>query len=554
MTRRAPAHSDAGAAEIDALRARLAEAEETLRAIRHGEVDALLVSDGSGDRVYTLRSADAPYRTLVEQMQEGAVTLTLAGAIVYANRSFATLVGMPLERVIGSTIDEYVEAAEHDALRALLAAGLGTLRTQLRARSGTALDVHISVSDVAIDDVEHRTLIVTDLSTLTRVQRESRSKDDFLAMLAHELRNPLAPIRTGLQVLRLSPGGEAAERVREMMDRQVAQMVRLIDDLLDVSRINRGKIELKRELIDVRTVIGLAVETTLPVIEAGRHELQLRIPPDPLMVHADPVRLAQVFGNLLNNAAKYTPDGGQLEVDVVREGSRVSVAIRDTGVGIPAEMLPGVFELFSQAGRSLDRAQGGLGIGLTLVRRLTEMHGGTVEAASPGLGRGSTFTVSVPLVGDRDTRPVAAGPDDGEAAGPGPPARRLRVLVVDDNADGASTLSMLVGLRGHETAVAHDGPEALTMLAAFTPHLVICDIGLPGLDGYEIARRVRAVETARGGGRTALVSLTGWGSDEDKHRSLEAGFDLHLTKPIDPKEVEALLDRTCKAFCAPGAE
>ena len=546
------ARVDAHAPELEELRARLAESEETLRAIRHGEVDALLVSDEAGDRVYTLRSADAPYRALVEQMQEGAVTLTLPGAIVYANRSFADLVGMPLERVIGSSIDAYVESADHLALQELLGAGLGALRTRLRSRGRPAFDAHISVSHVAIDDVEHRTLIVTDLSTLTKVQRESRSKDEFLAMLAHELRNPLAPIRTGLQVLRLAPGDETAERVREMMDRQVAQMVRLIDDLLDVSRVNRGKIELKCESVDLRSVVAMAVETTLPVIEAGCHELQLSIPPEPLLVHADPVRLAQVFGNLLNNAAKYTSDGGLLHVEVSRDGGDVRVAVRDNGVGIPPEMLPCVFELFSQVGRNLDRAQGGLGIGLTLVRTLTELHGGTVEAASGGMGRGSTFTVRMPLIRESGPRPMPPSRRDGLTRAAA--SRRLRVLVVDDNVDGASTLAMLVGLRGHETAVAHDGPQALAAVAAFAPHLVLCDIGLPELDGYEVARRIRAIESARGGGRTALVSLTGWGSDEDKLRSRDAGFDLHLTKPVDPNDVEALLERTCRDVAAIDAD
>jgi CheY-like chemotaxis protein len=321
-------------------------------------------------------------------------------------------------------------------------------------------------------------------------------------------------------------------------------MVRLIDDLLDVSRVNRGKIELKCESVDLRSVVAMAVETTLPVIEAGRHELQLSIPPEPLMVHADPVRLAQVFGNLLNNAAKYTPDGGLLHVEVSRDGGDVRVAIRDNGVGIPPELLPAVFELFSQVGRNLDRAQGGLGIGLTLVRTLTELHGGTVEAASAGLGRGSTFTVRVPR--QRESGPRLVPPSRRDGLTQAAPSRRLRVLVVDDNVDGASTLAMLVGLRGHETAVAHDGSEALAAVAAFAPHLVLCDIGLPELDGYEVARRVRAIEAARGGGRTALVSLTGWGSDEDKRRSRDAGFDLHLTKPVDPRDVEALLERTCR--------
>ena len=383
--------------ELEELRARLAEAEDTLQAIRHGEVDALLIHDGSGERVYTLRSADAPYRALVEQMHEGAVTLTTHGDIIYANKGFARLVDVPLEQVIGSSIDRFVHSADQPTLTALVQAGAGTLRTSLRTSGAAALDVHISVSHATVEDVEHRTLIVTDMSTITKVQRESQSKDEFLAMLAHELRNPLAPIRTGLQVLRLQPGEEAAERTREMMDRQISHMVRLIDDLLDVSRVSRGKIELKKELIELKAVIGLAVETSLPLIEAGRHELSVQIPSEPLTVEADPTRLGQVFSNLLNNAAKYTPDGGRLEVIARREGNEVLVSVTDNGVGIPTEMLPKVFEMFSQVGRNLDRSQGGLGIGLTLVRRLTEMHGGSVRAESRGIGTGSTFSVRIPL-------------------------------------------------------------------------------------------------------------------------------------------------------------
>jgi PAS domain S-box-containing protein len=537
--------NDVDTAGIDELRARLAEAEETLRAIRHGEVDALLIADTSGERVYTLRSADAPYRALVEQMQEGAVTLNVKGDIIYANRSFADLVDAPLEQVIGSSIDRFIEEADQATLKALILEGAGTLRTRLHSGSRAPLDAHVSVSHMTMDDTEHRTLIVTDMSTLAKVQRESQSKDEFLAMLAHELRNPLAPIRTGLQVLRLSPGEEAVERVHEMMERQLSQMVRLIDDLLDVSRVSRGKIGLKKELIDLKTVIGLAVETSLPLIEAGRHDLALRIPPEPLPVEADPTRLAQVFSNLLNNAAKYTPDGGRLQVTALRDQNQVHVRVQDNGVGIAREMLPEVFEMFSQVGRNLDRAQGGLGIGLTLVRRLTEMHGGSVKAESLGTGTGSTFTVRLPLA---RARPTMARRKSNRDPMPIEPAKQgLRVLVVDDNLDGADMLSTLIEMHGHETELAYNGPEALEKLAAFEPQVVFLDIGLPGLDGYEVARRMRAQECGR---RATLVSLTGWGSNDDKKRSREAGFDLHLTKPVNAVEIERLLKRV--ASSAPG--
>ena len=529
--------------EVETLQARLAEAEDTLRAIRHGEVDALIIHDGAGDQIYTLRSADAPYRALVEQMQEGAVTVNVAGDIVYANRSFADFVAMPLERVIGAPVATFVDDADHEALRAALRHGAGALRTRVRG-AGRSIDAHVSVNPITLDDAEHRTLIVTDLTTLTRVQRESQSKDEFLAILAHELRNPLAPIRTGLQVLRRAPGEDAAARVRDMMDRQVSQMVRLIDDLLDVSRVSSGKIELKRHRVDLQSVVGLAVETSGPALEAGRHQFSLHLPPTPLWVDADPVRLAQVFSNLLNNAAKYTPDGGRIALVAAREDGIVRVEVRDDGVGIAADTLPDVFEMFSQVGRNLDRSQGGLGIGLTLVRRLTEMHGGSVEAVSAGLGHGSTFIVRVPLL------PGPAGHDAPlEGARRAPPSpRRLKVLVVDDNLDGAGMLAMLVAMHGHGTALAHDGVTALATIASFAPDLVFCDIGLPGLDGYKMARQVRAAEAARGGGaRVMLVSLTGWGSDDDRRRAREAGFDRHLTKPIDAKEVEALLARVGQA-------
>ena len=528
------------AAEVESLRERLREAEETLAAIQMGEVDALLIADGDGERVYTLRGADAPYRALVEQMQEGAVTLALGGDLVYANQRFAELVNTPLEQVIGSSISAFVEPSDLVLLKILLLDGTGTIRTRLLARGRPAVEVHISISHVRVDDSEHRTLIVTDLTTLTKVQKENQTKDEFLAMLAHELRNPLAPIRTGLQVLKLAPNAETATRAREMMERQLTQMIRLIDDLLDVSRVSRGKIELKKEPIDLKTVIGLATETSLPLIEAGRHHLTMRLPQEPLPVDADPTRLAQVFSNLLNNSAKYTPDGGHIDVSARRYDGGVEVRVKDDGVGIPQSMLPEVFEMFSQVGRNLDRAQGGLGIGLTLVRRLIEMHGGSVRAESGGGEPGSVFVVFMPLL--RGHLPETRGGGSVDRKEPEMSREKLRVLVVDDNLDGAQMLSMLVAMHGHITRIANNGPDALTELGAFEPDVVFLDIGLPGLNGYEVAQRIRATEAAQGARRVALIALTGWGSDDDKRRSKEVGFDLHLTKPVDAKRVEAVLN------------
>jgi PAS domain S-box-containing protein len=524
----------------DELRARLRDAEETLRAIRHGEVDALLINQGDGQRVDTLRGADAPYRALVEQMQEGAVTVNLTGDIVYANQSFAGLVGADLEHVIGSRMNEFIEVSDRKGLERLLRAGMGVIRTRLQTREKKELEAHISVSHVTLDDVEHRTLIVSDVSALTKVQKENRSKDEFLAMLAHELRNPLAPIRTGLQVLRLAPGEEAAERAREMMDRQLSQMIRLIDDLLDVSRVSRGKIELKKEAIDLKTVIGIAIETSLPVIEAGHHELIIHLTEKPLPIEADPTRMAQVFSNLLNNSAKYTPEGGRIELRAERQGDHAEISVEDNGVGIPKDMVPEVFEMFAQVGRNLDRAQGGLGIGLTLVRRLTEMHGGSVRAHSGGMGKGCIFTVSLPLSPEII---VAAPAQPRRTFTRESPKRQMRVLVVDDSLDGAEMLSMLVSMHGHAAEIAHSGPEALQKIASCAADIVFLDIGLPELNGYAVARRLRAQEKELGRSPTLLVALTGWGSEEDKKRSIEAGFDLHLTKPVDARTVESLLRR-----------
>jgi signal transduction histidine kinase/DNA-binding response OmpR family regulator len=358
------------------------------------------------------------------------------------------------------------------------------------------------------------------------VQQADRQKNEFLSMLAHELRNPLAPIRNAVHVMRLQgPGAPELQWARDVIDRQVKHMVRLVDDLLDISRITRGKIRLKLEPVDMAAVVAEAVEASRPVIEARRHGLEVSVAAEPLRVNGDAARLAQVLTNLLNNAAKYTDEGGRIWLTVVPEDGAVVARVRDTGVGIPAEALASVFNLFTQMDRSLDRSQGGLGIGLTLVRRLVEMHGGSVEARSEGPGRGSEFVVRLPPFREEPVPADAGGADSAQAGSPG-----CRVLVVDDNVDAADSLAMLLRLGGCEVRLAHSGADAVEAAPVFRPQLVILDIGLPGMDGYEVARRLRADPVTRG---AALVAVTGYGREEDRALSREAGFDHHLVKPVD---------------------
>ena len=370
---------------------------------------------------------------------------------------------------------------------------------------------------------------------LAALQEADRRKDEFLATLAHELRNPLAPIRNGLHILRLAGDHrEIAEQARATMERQVQQMVRLIDDLLDLSRISLGKVELRRERVDLAAVVQSAVEISRPVIEQSGHELTLSLPPEPVPLEADVTRLAQVLANLLNNAAKYTERGGHIRLAVERRGGEVAVSVEDDGVGIPAPMLPRVFEMFTQVDRSLEKSQGGLGIGLSIVKRLVEMHGGTVEARSGGHGLGSEFVVHLPLPLLSPLQPQAPGSEREEA---GAPARR-RVLVADDNADAAESLAMMLEIMGNEVRTANDGVEAVETAAAFRPDLILLDIGMPRLNGYDACRRIR--EQPWGGG-IVIIALTGWGQDEDRRLSQEAGFDRHLVKPVEPAVLEQLL-------------
>lgn len=360
-----------------------------------------------------------------------------------------------------------------------------------------------------------------------------RRKDEFLATLAHELRNPLAPICNSLNILRMSGQLDpAAERVAEMMERQVNHMVRLVDDLLEVSRITRGKIELRKEPIEIAAVVRCAIETSRPLIDAASHQFMLTLPPEPITVEGDLVRLAQVFANLLNNAAKYTAHGGQIWLEVTRENARVRVSVRDTGAGIPAEMLPRVFDLFTQVDAHSRNTQGGLGIGLALVRNLVEMHGGTVEGHSEGLGCGSEFVVRLPLA--LAAKPHGPRVEPSSYCG----LSRRRILVVDDNRDAADSLAMLLKLLGAEVITAYGGPEALKVSRTFRPQVVLLDIGMPDMNGHEVARRLRNDPESAG---ITIVALTGWGQDEDRQLSQAAGFDHHLVKPLEFATLQTML-------------
>jgi signal transduction histidine kinase/DNA-binding response OmpR family regulator len=390
-------------------------------------------------------------------------------------------------------------------------------------------------NDLALpEDVVSRAAIAIDNARLYRdIQESDRQKNEFLAMLAHELRNPLAPIRNAVQVLQIPHANHDQQAwAKAIIHRQVEQMVRLVDDLLDVSRITQGKIQLKIELVDAATIVNRAVETSQPLIQSRGHILNVTFPEEPLYVEADPTRLAQALGNLLNNAAKYTEKRGRIEVSVGRERDEAVFRVRDSGVGIAPEMLAHVFDLFAQVDRSLDRSQGGLGIGLTLVRRLVELHGGVVHASSAGHNQGSEFVVRLPAKEQK----VPLQFSENKRVGPARPAGARRILVVDDNADSAESLAVLLRADGHEVRTALDGPAALAISEEFLPEVVVLDIGLPLMDGYEVARRLRA---RPGLERVDLVALTGYGQPEDRQRGKEAGFDHYLVKPA---RAETLLE------------
>lgn len=403
----------------------------------------------------------------------------------------------------------------------------GTIRgtlTLAQKRQGGFSDIDESV---VIQLVRIGMVALENAELYDRLREQDRKKDEFLAVLAHELRNPLAPIRSGLDVLQLTDDATIMGRTRAMMERQVVHLVRLVDDLLDVSRITRGKVVLKKERLDLHTIVASAIETSRPAMDAGGHDLSVNLSAQPLWLDADPTRIAQVIANLLNNAAKYSPRGAPITLEATAEGTILCIRVIDRGMGIAAEMLPRVFDMFTQLGNDTGL---GLGIGLALVQHLVEMHGGTVGVESAGLGHGSVFIVRLPLA---DGGVAAVASPTSPALGKG-----LRVLVVDDNVDAAEALASLLELSGHVTRLVHTGSRAVPAAVDFRPDVVLLDIGLPELDGYEVARAVRREPTIE---QPALVALTGWGTEEDRRQARNAGFDEHLVKPVDSVRLATVL-------------
>jgi PAS domain S-box-containing protein len=501
-----------------------------------------------------LRASEERYRTLFESMDQGFCIIDMlfddAGnpadyRFVEMNAMFEQHTG--LAGAVGKTALELVPGLDRFWIDTY-----GRV-----ARTGEAVRFENEVSAIARwfdvyatriggPDSNRVALLFSDISTRKKdsdtlrklaadLSEADRRKTEFLATLAHELRNPLAPIRNGLSVMSLSEDKPAVvAKVRAMMERQVGHMVHLIDDLLDIARISGGKLQLKKTRAELGPVLASAVEISMPVIEAGHHTLHVDVPVHDFAADIDVTRIAQVVANLLNNAAKYTPAGGRIDLTLRREGAEAVLSVTDTGIGIPADALAGVFDMFSQIGASIDRAQGGLGIGLSLVRRLVEMHGGSATAASGGNGLGSTFTIRLPLAPDHlaplPGEPAGATPDDAAAG--------IKVLVVDDNIDAAMTLAMILELSGHTTRVAHNGLEAIEAVKDFTPQLAFLDIGMPRMNGYETAVALRRLPGLAG---VHLVALTGWGADSDRNRSSDAGFDHHLTKPVQLSDIEHIL-------------
>jgi PAS domain S-box-containing protein len=641
---------------------RLRDAEQTLRAISGGEVDAFVVERSQGDEVQMLSEAHRPYRLMVERMQQGAVTLSTHGEIAYTNQPFAEMLGRPLEALIGTRLEDCVEPRDRALLGALLDSRHGSAsQAEVSLRHATGGRVPALLAVAMLPDEGGVCLIVTDLTaqqayeaivaaealersildqavdaivlcdpfgrvarasraafdlcagnpllqpfaqafrlqsadgapdlpaviagattlhgseytlrcdgqpdatvllsagpvvdadgvprgcvvTMTditerrkaedRLRSSDRHKDEFLAILAHELRNPLAPIRTAVEILRSS---DSLERSKvgfavDIIGRQTGNLIRLVDDLLDINRISQGKIVLQRATVDMRTVVDQALEMCRPLIAARRHVLEMRIEAEPLPVDGDAVRLAQVVVNLVTNAANYTPPGGRIEVALERgagPAAHAIVRVTDNGVGIPPDLLERIFEPYQQASHSKERTTGGLGLGLTVSRRLMQMHGGTVEARSAGSGAGAEFVARLALIDAAPTQPSTGGAARPKIA--------RRVLIVDDNRDAAESLTHLLKIAGHEATFVTSGAAALEHAGAALPDIVLLDIGMPGMDGYEVARRLRALP---GSSQLRLVAMTGYGTPEDRHESKRSGIDYHLVKPVDLAALQPLM-------------
>ena len=494
------------------------------------------------------------FQTIVSQAATGVVEADATGKITLVNQKYCEMLGYDEAELLGKSVFDVTApdsiAATRESMQALATGVANTvIEKQYRRKDGSFIWASLSISVLRSADEKTHTMVgmVVDISENKRTEESlrelaaslsevDRRRSEFLATLAHELRNPLAPIRSGIDLMRLQGDNpDAVAKTRDMMDRQVTQLVRLVDDLLDIARISGNKVVLQRCPVQLRDLISNSIETSKPLIDNGNHRLEVQLPDPSVRLDADPTRITQILANLLNNAAKYTPAGGLIGIATHVDGSDVVIDVTDNGIGIPAQSLSAIFEMFSQVGASLGQSQGGLGIGLSLVKRLVEMHGGSVWVTSAGAGTGSTFSVRLPMlpvqVTDMPALPAAA--QTAEAA-----RKHARVLVADDNVDAADTLSIMLDIHGHATEVAYNGHDALALIERFRPDMVFLDIGMPGMNGYETARAIRQLP---GMETIALVALTGWSEQSDRDRSHAAGFDHHLTKPVDFATVEALL-------------
>jgi len=489
-----------------------------------------------------LRESEERFRATFENAAVGIAHVGLDGTWLRMNECVCRITGYSREELEKLTFTQITHPDDIDAdwaqLRRLLAGEIPTYSMEKRyiRKGGSPVPIQLTVSLVRTPDGEPGYVIsvIEDISVRKEAEealREAdRRKDEFLATLAHELRNPLAPISNAVQVMKI--GGSDPRSLnwtRDVIERQLAHMVRLLDDLLDVNRISRGKIQLRRERVDLRTVLENAIETSRPLLDANRHHLLVDRPALPVMVDGDPVRLSQLFSNLLNNAARYTPSGGRIEVSVAVHPAQVEVGVRDNGIGIAPSMLPRIFDMFAQGDRTEDGTGAGLGIGLSLVKGLVEMHGGRVEASSAGPGRGSEFRVHLPIMEG------AAQVEDEPSAAPLHAGSR-RVLIIDDVRDGADSLALVLGAVGHEVEVAYGGEEGLAKSRTLRPDVILLDLGMPGMDGTQVCQRLREEASGR---EACIVALTGWGQGHDRQRTQAAGFDHHLVKPAD---LDALFD------------